>query len=124
MQSRDALLDLVNPGNFERVTTAIVGRVDFMADGDLTRLLTILTSCLRMWKTLPIVHLRFLVFELLEIAKINSEDLVLLSAACEFMAVFDLSFLDSKHMKWCLARAVRVIAASLQLFPARSGRSS
>jgi hypothetical protein len=116
MQSRDTLLDLVNPGNFERVTTAIVRRVDFMGEADQIRLLTVLTSCLRKWKNLPIVHLRFLVFELLEISKINSDDLVFLSAAFEFMAVFDLSFLDPKNMKSCLAKAVRVIAASLHLF--------
>jgi hypothetical protein len=116
MQARNALTELADGGNFEWVTNAIVFRMDFIACADTDRLLAVLGSLIQVRKDLPIVYLRVLVFELLELIKMQRDDLAFAATAFEFLSCFDLGFLDAKRVKSCVTKAVRMIAATTQLF--------
>jgi hypothetical protein len=88
MQAKDAILHVCSRSNFGRVTTIIAGRIDFMSEVELAKLLTVLTNLIRKWKDLSTVHLRFLVFGVLEALRLNLGKLDFLIGVFRFLAAF------------------------------------
>ncbi|OHT14401.1 hypothetical protein TRFO_15175 [Tritrichomonas foetus] len=107
----------LNHSNFNMITSTIASKIDVFDDYNLSHLLPLLTDILGdILKEFPdekLLHLQYLVFQLIELTN-YSTNLVVLTSLFKFIGNFNIDFMQSKVVSPIFSMALSIIASSIQ----------